>query len=349
LSQAGAVCSLEGSLAAKVIDFGVAKATGQKLTDKTLFTDFGAVVGTLEYMCPEQAELNQLDIDTRADIYALGVVLYELLTGTTPLERKRLREAALLESLRIIREEEPPKPSARLSTTAELPSVAANRGLEPKKLSGLVRGDLDWIVMKCLEKDRNRRYETANGLASDVQRYLADEPVLASPPSAAYRLRKFARRNKVALRTTGALLLFVLLTAGGLGWALWDRAAQDEARRTELAQRAADTARAVSVALARTEQLAEQARKLPSGNSVDAAATLVVWQQAADALGQAEAALSTGAADDALHQRVAALRAQLEGGRQQAQREQARSAEGAAIPRPGRGADGTPGAGRQSV
>ncbi len=180
----------------KVIDFGIAKATGQQLTERTLFTDIGQVVGTLEYMSPEQAELNQLDIDTRSDIYSLGVLLYELLTGTTPLERKRLRAAALLEMLRLIREEEPPKPSTRLSTTDELPSVAANRGQEPKQLSGLVRGELDWIVMKCLEKDRNRRYETANGFAQDVQRYLADEPVQACPPSAGYRFRKFARRNK---------------------------------------------------------------------------------------------------------------------------------------------------------
>jgi eukaryotic-like serine/threonine-protein kinase len=170
------VALFDGKPVPKVIDFGVAKATGQKLTDKTMFTGFGGVVGTLEYMSPEQAELNQLDVDTRADVYSLGVLLYELLTGTTPLERKRLREAALLECLRLIREEEPPRPSTRLST-AEGAAHAANRGLEAKKLSGLVRGELDWIVMKCLEKDRNRRYETANGVASDVQRYLADEPV----------------------------------------------------------------------------------------------------------------------------------------------------------------------------
>src|SRR5262249_45025139 len=144
----------------KVIDFGVAKATGPRLTERTLFTQFGQVVGTFEYMSPEQAELNQLDIDTRSDIYSLGVLLYELLTGTTPLQTKQVKEAALLEVLRLIREEEPPKPSTRLSTTEELPSIAANRGLEPKKLSGLLRGELDWIVMKCLDKDRGRRYET---------------------------------------------------------------------------------------------------------------------------------------------------------------------------------------------
>jgi eukaryotic-like serine/threonine-protein kinase len=199
----------------KVIDFGIAKATGQKLTERTMFTEFGQVVGTLEYMSPEQAGLNQLDIDTRSDIYSLGVLLYELLTGSTPLEKKRLKEAAMLEVLRLIREEEPPKPSTRLSTTDEMPSVAANRGLEPKKLSGLVRGELDWIVMKALEKDRNRRYETANGFAADVQRYLADEPVQACPPSAWYRLRKFGRRNKAPVLAGGVFLL--LLVAGVVG------------------------------------------------------------------------------------------------------------------------------------
>jgi serine/threonine protein kinase len=221
---------------AKVIDFGVAKVTGPKLTDRTLFTEFGQVVGTLEYMSPEQAKLNALDIDTRSDIYALGVLLYEFLTGTTPFDRKRLYQAAFDEVLRIIREEEPPRPSTRLSTTEDLPSIAANRGLEPKELSGLVRGELDWIVMKALEKDRNRRYETANGLAMDVQRYLADEAVLACPPSAAYRLRKFARRHKQALATAVLLALMLLAVAGVLGWAVRDRAARQAALEQEVTQ-----------------------------------------------------------------------------------------------------------------
>lgn len=202
----------DGQPVPKVIDFGVAKALGQKLTDKTMFTEFGSIVGTLEYMSPEQAAQSQLDVDTRSDIYSLGVILYELLTGTTPLDRKNLKSAAILELLRIIKEEEPPKPSTRLSTTEALPSIAANRSLEPKRLSGLLRGELDWIVMKALEKDRSRRYETANGFAADVQRYLHDEPVAACPPSTAYRLRKLVRRNKSLV--VGVCAVMAVLTVG---------------------------------------------------------------------------------------------------------------------------------------
>jgi serine/threonine protein kinase/tetratricopeptide (TPR) repeat protein len=215
---------------AKVIDFGVAKATGSKLTEHTMFTGFGQVVGTLEYMSPEQAKWNALDIDTRTDIYALGVLLYELLTGTTPFEKKRLREAALDEILRIIREEEPPRPSTRLSTAEGLPTLAANRGTEPAKLTKLVRGELDWIVMKALEKDRSRRYETANGLAMDVQRYLADEPVEACPPSATYRLRKFASKHRHLI---GAAATFALLLATGAAVSVW------QAMRARAAERQA--------------------------------------------------------------------------------------------------------------
>jgi len=188
------------------------------LTDQTLYTEFGAVVGTLEYMSPEQAELNQLDIDTRSDIYSLGVLLYELLTGSTPLERKRLKEVLFLEILRVIREDESPRPSMRLSTTEELPSIAACRHVEPRKLSGLVRGELDWIVMKALEKDRNRRYETANGLAADLRRYLDDEPVQACPPRAGYQLKKFAKRNRVALLTAGLVALALVV---GIVVSMW--------------------------------------------------------------------------------------------------------------------------------
>jgi non-specific serine/threonine protein kinase/serine/threonine-protein kinase len=196
----------------KVIDFGVAKATGQNLTEKSLATGLGAIVGTLEYMSPEQAEINQLDIDTRSDIYSLGVLLYELLAGSPPFSRKELGKVGLLEMLRVIRENEPPAPSMKLSSAEGLPTLAANRGTEPGKLTRLMRGDLDWIVMKCLEKDRERRYETANGLAQDIARYLRDEVVLATPPSTAYRLRKYARRHKAAL----AVMVTLFLTAVGL-------------------------------------------------------------------------------------------------------------------------------------
>ena len=210
------VALYDGKPVPKVIDFGVAKATGGRLTDATVFTGFGAVVGTPEYMSPEQAELNQLDIDTRSDVYSLGVILYELLTGSTPLERKHFNAAALLEVLRVVREQDPPRPSTRLSTTDQLASIAASRGLEPRKLGVVVRGELDWIVMKALEKDRNRRYETANGFAMDVRRYLADEPVHACPPSVWYRFRKFARRNKAPIAAAAAGVAVLVAAVVGL-------------------------------------------------------------------------------------------------------------------------------------
>jgi WD40 repeat protein/serine/threonine protein kinase len=215
------VAPYDGKPVVKVIDFGVAKAAGQQLTERTLVTGFGAIVGTLEYMSPEQAELNNQDIDTRSDIYSLGVLLYELLAGSPPFSRKELKKADMFEMLRVIREQEPTKPSTKLSTAVGLPTLATNRGTEPAKLTKLVRGEPDWIVMKCLEKDRNRRYQTANALAMDVQRYLADEPVEACPPSAWYRFRKFARRNQRGLLTTAVVALAVVLTAAGSGVVIW--------------------------------------------------------------------------------------------------------------------------------
>jgi serine/threonine protein kinase/tetratricopeptide (TPR) repeat protein len=208
----------DGKPVPRVIDFGIAKATGQKLTERTLETQFGTVVGTVDYMSPEQAEPGQPDVDTRSDIYSLGVLLYELLTGTTPLQPARQGGAGLLDLLRAVRESEPPRPSTRLSTTDELPTVAASRDAEPRRLVGLVRGDLDWIVMKCLEKDRARRYETADALARDIERYLNVEPVEASPPSRGYRLRKFARKNRQLLLGAGA---FVLLLTAATAVSVW--------------------------------------------------------------------------------------------------------------------------------
>jgi serine/threonine protein kinase len=212
------VCLYDGKPVPKVIDFGLAKAMHQSLTEHTLYTAHGVMMGTPLYMSPEQAELNNLDVDTRTDIYALGVILYELLTGTTPLEKQRFQEAAWQEMLRLIKEEEAQRPSARLSGSGSLSSVAAQRHMEPAKLTKLVRGELDWIVMKCLEKDRSRRYETANGLARDVERYLADEVVEARPPSAGYRLKKLLRRHKGPVLAASLIVLALLAGMIGTTW-----------------------------------------------------------------------------------------------------------------------------------
>jgi serine/threonine protein kinase/Flp pilus assembly protein TadD len=217
----------DGAPLAKIIDFGIAKTLGQQLTDKTLFTGFAQMIGTPLYMSPEQAALSNVDVDTRSDIYSLGVLLYELLTGSTPFNRERFKEVSYDEIRRIIREEEPPKPSTRISTLGQVATTAcAKRKSDPRQLSRLFRGELDWIVMKALEKDRNRRYETANSFAQDIQRYLANEAVLACPPSAWYRLSKFARRNKTGLAVAGLILFFIASLGSGVGWAVRDRAAR---------------------------------------------------------------------------------------------------------------------------
>jgi serine/threonine-protein kinase len=258
----------------KVIDFGVAKALGGRLTDKTLYTALAQLVGTPLYMSPEQAGHSDLDVDTRSDVYSLGVLLYELLTGTTPFDSETLKRAGYDEMRRIIREEEPPRPSTRLSTLeqAQLSTIAERRGLEPGRLRHDLRGELDWIVMKALEKDRNRRYESASALAQDIARYLADEPVLACPPSAFYRLRKFVRRHRLGVGVAACMLGLLVLGVG----VLW----------REQARQAAAVA-SVEAALERAELLREQER----------------WQEAAAVLTVAQAQ-PEGRGQGALRQRV---------------------------------------------
>jgi serine/threonine protein kinase len=241
----------DGVAVPKVIDFGIAKATGgQRLTDKTIFTAFEQFIGTPAYMSPEQAVLTSVDIDTRSDIYALGVLLYELLTGKTPFESAKLLATGFDEMRRVIREQEPSRPSTRLSTMPdnELSTAAQRRGIDAPKLVTELRGDLDWIVMKCLEKDRARRYETANGLAKDIERLLNNEPVTARPPSTAYRLRKMVRRNKLTFAAVSAVVIS-LMAGLVVSTALFFRAKQERDEAVKQKQRAdeqAAVAKAVS-------------------------------------------------------------------------------------------------------
>jgi serine/threonine protein kinase/Flp pilus assembly protein TadD len=249
----------------KIIDFGVAKAVGQQLTDKTLITGLAQMVGTPLYMSPEQAGQSSQDIDTRSDIYTLGVLLYELLTGTTPFDKERFKRAAYDDIRRIIREEEPPKPSTRLSESKDtVVSISAQRQTEPARLTRLLRGELDWVVMKALEKDRNRRYESASAFAADVQRYLHDEPVLACPPSRCYRLHKLARRNKAAVVVATVVALAGLLAFSGL--AVSNTLIRHEQRRTREEYNRAEQAK--TLAAERAEQLRQDLDHLQYANAL---------------------------------------------------------------------------------
>nr|MBA3482167.1 serine/threonine protein kinase [Pirellulales bacterium] len=252
----------EGVPVPKVIDFGVAKATGQQLTEKTLFTNFAQMIGTPLYMSPEQAEMTSIDVDTRSDVYSLGVLLYELLTGATPLDKERFKQAAFDEVRRIIREEEPPRPSTRLSTMGDQARsiLAAQRKCDPKQLRRLVRGELDWIIMKALEKERARRYETADGLARDIERYLRDDPVEACPPSAVYRLKKFAQRNKGPVLAAAVVLLTLV---GGTVGTTFGLVRAEQARRAQ-AERAEGERRAKEEAQMRLAQIEKGAELMAS-------------------------------------------------------------------------------------
>ena len=238
-----------------VIDFGIAKATAARLTDRTLVTVLHAFMGTPAYSSPEHAKMSGLDIDTRADIYSLGVLLYELLSGRLPFDSGKLLEIGLDEMCRTIREIEPPRPSTRVGelTDAERITIAKQRGLAPGQLSALLRGDLDWIVMKTLEKDRTRRYDTANGLAHDIQRYLGNEPVLARPPSTGYLLRKLVRRHRGAFAAGGVVLLALV---AGIGVSTWEavRAARAERATREERDHARQSARTATLAAREAER-----------------------------------------------------------------------------------------------
>jgi serine/threonine protein kinase/WD40 repeat protein len=295
----------------KVIDFGLAKATGQSLTEQTLSTALGAILGTPQYMSPEQATLNNLDIDTRSDVYSLGALLYELLTGSAPFAKKELEKRGLLEILRVVREEEPPKPSEKLSTAEAKASISAYRNTEPKALTKLLRHELDWVLLKTLEKDRCRRYESANGLALDIQRYLADEIVEARPPSRGYRVRKFMRRNRgsviAAVLVAAALVVGIVGTSLGLLEAKRGRDDAVEAQGKEATQRGiAEASEQTAKANEKRAQDAEGVALREKRNALAVAAS--------SALDQAQQVCEGGDVARGLHVLAKALRPAVDSG-----------------------------------
>ena len=247
----------------KVIDFGIAKATEQRLTDKTLFTSYAQLMGTPAYMSPEQMELSGLNLDTRSDIYSLGILLYELLTGRTPFDTADLLKSGLAELRRTVCEREPLSPSAKLQTlnNEDLTKTARMRRVEPPRLLSQLHGDLDWIVLKCLEKDRTRRYETANGLAMDIQHYLRQEPILARPPSEVYRLQKFVRRNRMVF-LSGAAVAAALLLGTIFSTLMFLKEREARSSEARLRREAEVRERASHVALLVTQRRFEEADKL---------------------------------------------------------------------------------------
>ena len=240
----------------KIIDFGVAKAIGQQLTELTMFTSYGQMIGTPAYMSPEQAQMSGLDIDTRSDIYSLGVILYELMTGTTPLDAQRVRSSAYAELQRMIVEEDAPKPSTRLTTLGEQQAtIAKSRGTDTKRLRQFVQGDLDWIVLKALDKDRSRRYATADNFAEDVERFLNDDEVHARPPSTAYRLSKLARKHKGALVASSAVA--AALVIGTIVSVMQAIKANDSAQKAKLAGAAENREKTKAIHAAKQAEAAE--------------------------------------------------------------------------------------------
>jgi tetratricopeptide (TPR) repeat protein len=283
--------SHDGRAVPKVIDFGLAKAIGGlQLSEHSLYTAFGTVAGTPLYMAPEQATFNALDVDTRADIYALGVILYELLTGSTPIRRETFRTVALDEMLRLIREVEPPTPSSRISTLESLPSIAANRQIEPSRPSRFARGDLDWIVMKALAKDRQRRYASAIGLADDIERFTNHEPVSAGPPTASYRLGRFLRRNRGRVIAASLVLLALVVGVIGTTWGLIDANRQRGIAERRLGQK--DKANAILLSIFRdldTQDSDIESLPLPArlAQRLDAASAELAGDATDDPLGVA--------------------------------------------------------------